>query len=431
NRADVVGLSGLITPSLDEMVQVAQEFEHGGLTMPLLIGGATTSARHTAVKIAPKYSGAVVHVTDASRAAGVVEKLLNPTSREEFAKANRESQARDVENFRRRQETRLVPYATACETRWTTDWATTTIDVPEFLGVKRLEHVPLATLVPFIDWSPFFMSWELKGKYPAILSDPVVGEEATRLFADARRLLDSIVQEGSLEAKAVYGFFAAGSVGDDIALFADESRTAEIGRVHTLRQQWERKGQESFHALADFVAPLDSGRRDYLGMFACTAGHGCESLCNRFDRDHDDYSSILVKALADRLAEACAEWLHAEARKAWGYGRSEGLSPADLVEEKYRGIRPAPGYPACPDHTEKQSIFRWLDAGHAAGMSLTESFAMVPAASVSGLYFGHPESRYFAVDRITRDQVESYAARKGITVTEAERWLSPNLGYDP
>jgi 5-methyltetrahydrofolate--homocysteine methyltransferase len=429
-QVDIVGLSGLITPSLDEMVQVAQEFEHEGLKLPLLIGGATTSARHTAVKIAPKYTGDVVHVTDASRAAGVVEKLLNPNSRTAFAQANRDAQKRDVENFKQRQQTKLVPYETACAKRWTTEWATTTIDTPEFTGVRQLDSVPLSDLVPYIDWSPFFMSWELKGKYPSIFADPVVGTEAKKLFDDAQGLLEQMVRDESLVARGVYGFFPANSVGDDIVLFTDDTRSAELGRVHTLRQQWERKGQDAFHALADFVAPLESGRKDYLGAFACTAGHGCDELARRYDREHDDYSSILVKALADRLAEAFAEWLHAKVRREWGYGRHESLSTDDLIEEKYRGIRPAPGYPACPDHTEKESIFRWLDVGNAAGMSLTESFAMFPAASVSGLYFGHPDSRYFAVDRITRDQVESYAARKGMAVSEVERWLSPNLGYD-
>jgi 5-methyltetrahydrofolate--homocysteine methyltransferase len=430
HQADIVGLSGLITPSLDEMVQVAQEFEHAKLKMPLLIGGATTSARHTAVKIAPKYSGAVVHVNDASRAAGVVEKLLSSTAREEFVRSTREAQARDVENFKRRQETKLVSYATACANRWTTDWATAPIDVPEFLGVRTLEQVPLAELVPFIDWTPFFMSWELKGRYPAIFDDAVVGEEARKLHRDATEMLDRIIRDGSLQAKAVYGFFPANSTGDDIALYADESRAAEFGRVHTLRQQWERKGQDVFHALADFVAPVESGRKDYLGAFAVTTGHGCDELCRKYDAEHDDYSSIMVKAIADRLAEACAEWLHARVRREWGYGRAERLTNDQLIDEQYRGIRPAPGYPACPDHTEKQAIFAWLGAEEGAGMRLTESFAMMPAASVSGLYFAHPESRYFAVDRITRDQVEAYAARKGMAVSEVERWLAPNLGYD-
>jgi 5-methyltetrahydrofolate--homocysteine methyltransferase len=430
HEADVVGLSGLITPSLEEMVQVAREFEHAKLSMPILIGGATTSARHTAVKIAPCYSQDVIHVPDASRAAGVVEKLLNPNSRAEYSRANRVAQARDVENFKNRQTTKLVPYATACEKAWTTDWAAAEIARPEFLGTRVLENVPLSELIPFIDWSPFFMSWELKGKYPAIFTDPVVGEEATKLHRDAVAMLDEVSREGTLAAKGVYGFFAANSEGDDIVLFTDEMRETELGRVHTLRQQWERKGQDVFHALADFVAPLASGRPDYIGAFACTTGHGCEELCRRYDADHDDYSSILAKAVADRLAEAFAEWLHAKVRREWGYGLEESLSTDDLIEERYRGIRPAPGYPACPDHTEKRALFALLDAERAAGMTLTESCAMMPAASVSGLYFAHPESRYFAVDRITREQVESYAARKGMPVVEVERWLAPNLGYD-
>jgi 5-methyltetrahydrofolate--homocysteine methyltransferase len=431
HNVDVVGLSGLITPSLDEMVHVAEEFEHEKLRTPILIGGATTSARHTAVRIAPRYSGDVVHVLDASRAAGVVEKLINVATREEFAKNNREEQRRDVENFKRRQQTTLVPYEVARAKRWTTDWATAAIDTPEFLGLRRLENVPLGELIPFIDWSPFFMAWELRGKYPAIFEDPVVGTEARKLHADALTMLDRIVAEHSLTAKGVYGFFPANADGDDIVLFTDDTRTREVGRVHTLRQQWERKGQDVFHALADFVAPLESGRKDYIGAFAVTTGHGCEELCRRYDREHDDYSSILAKALADRLAEAFAEWLHRKVRCEWGYGRNEGLGPDDLIEERYRGIRPAPGYPACPDHTEKRALFEWLGAETAAGMTLTESCAMFPAASVSGLYFAHPESRYFAVDRITRDQVEAYAARKGMPVAEIERWLAPNLGYDP
>ncbi|MFM8536561.1 MAG: methionine synthase [Planctomycetaceae bacterium] len=430
HEVDVVGLSGLITPSLEEMVQVAQEFDHAKLAMPILIGGATTSARHTAVKIAPKYAHDVVHVSDASRAAGVVERLLNPASREDFSRANSAAQARDVEHFKARQTTKLVPYAQACAKRWTTDWSAAPIETPEFLGTRVLDRVPLTQLIPFIDWSPFFLSWELRGKFPAILQDAVVGEEARKLHGDAVAMLDRIVRDDALVARGVYGFFAANSEGDDIVLFADEGRTAEIGRFHTLRQQWERRGQDVFHALADFVAPRESGRADYIGAFACTAGHGCDELCRMYDRDHDDYSSILAKALADRLAEAFAEWLHAKVRREWGFGRQEKLPPEELVDEQYRGLRPAPGYPACPDHTEKRSLFTWLDAGNAAGMTLTESCAMLPAASVSGLYFAHPESRYFAVDRITREQVESYAGRKGMPVSEVERWLAPNLGYD-
>ena len=430
-NVDVVGLSGLITPSLEEMVHVAEEFEREKLQIPILIGGATTSARHTAVKIAPKYSGDIVHVLDASRAAGVVEKLINPDMREAFVRANREEQQKAVEAFSRRQQTNLVPYAVACEKKWSVDWATTPIDTPEFLGLRPLGEVPLESLVPYIDWSPFFMAWELKGKYPAIFEDAVVGEEAKKLFDDAQRMLDEIVSHKSLTARGVYGFFPANASGDDIVLFTDDNRTAEVGRIHTLRQQWERRGQDTFCALADFVAPLESGRKDYIGGFAVTAGHGCEDLCRRYDATHDDYSSILAKALADRLAEAFAEWLHERVRREWGYGSDESLSSDDLIEERYRGIRPAPGYPACPDHTEKRALFDWLEARHHAGMDLTESCAMTPAASVSGLYLAHPESRYFAVDRITREQVEAYASRKGMSVPEVEKWLAPNLGYEP
>jgi 5-methyltetrahydrofolate--homocysteine methyltransferase len=275
------------------------------------------------------------------------------------------------------------------------------------------------------------MAWELKGKYPGIFDDAIVGSEAKKLFNDAQRLLDEIVLKQKLEARGVYGFFPANSDGDDIILFDDESRKNELGRVCTLRQQWERRGQDTFYALADFIAPVSSRREDYLGAFACTTGHGCEELAEKFDKDHDDYNSIMVKALADRLAEAFAEWLHQRARQEWGFGKQEKLSTDELISEKYRGIRPAPGYPACPDHTEKPGLFRLLDAKNVAGMNLTESFAMTPAASVCGLYFGHPESRYFAVDRITREQVESYAARKGMSEPDIERWLAPNLGYDP
>jgi 5-methyltetrahydrofolate--homocysteine methyltransferase len=314
--------------------------------------------------------------------------------------------------------------------RFQTDWSTVRIDTPAFIGTRVLEDFPLERLVPYIDWSPFFMAWELKGKYPKILTDPAVGEEAQKLFDDARKLLDEMIARRSLHAGGVYGFWPAQSDGDDLVVYADETRSQELARFHTLRQQWERKGQKAFHALADFVAPRESGRRDYLGAFAVTAGIGAAELAAHFEADHDDYNSILVKALADRLAEAFAEVLHKTARDDWGYGREEQLSTEDLIDEKYRGIRPAPGYPACPDHTEKQILFELLDARR-AGIQLTESFAMTPAASVSGLYFGHPESRYFAVDRIARDQVEDYARRKGIPIAEVERWLAPNLGYDP
>ncbi len=428
---DMIGLSGLITPSLDEMAHVAKEMQRQGFTVPLLIGGATTSAKHTAVKIAQHYSGPVLHVKDASRSVGVVDRLNRPETRGEVDRENREAQEKERVAFARKVQRKLVPYAEALRRRYAPDWATTPIATPDSLGPKILADVPLADLVPFIDWSPFFMAWELKGKYPAILKDPVVGTVATELYADARALLDRIIAENLFRARAVHGFFPANSDGDDIIIYTDESRTAERTRIHALRQQWEREGQKDFRSLADYVAPAESGRADYLGAFALTTGHGADELARRFELDGDDPSAILTKALADRLAEAFAEKLHQQARRDWGYGVAEQLSPADLIEERYQGIRPAPGYPACPDHTEKRTIWDLLGAEAATGIWLTESLAMHPAASVSGLYFAHPGARYFAVDLLTKDQVEPYAARKQMPVAEVERWLSPNLGYEP
>ncbi|HEX4132393.1 MAG TPA: methionine synthase [Pirellulales bacterium] len=429
--AHIIGLSGLITPSLDEMVHVAREMQRLGLRVPLLIGGATTSAKHTAVKIAPRYNHSTVHVLDASRSVRVVEQLLNPKSKEDFDARNRHEQTKLAESHRARQETNLVSYAAACAARFETDWGTVRIDRPSFLGLRTINDYPLEELAEYIDWSPFFMTWELRGKYPTILQDEIVGEAASKLFVDATRLLEGIVRGKLLHARAVYGFWPAASDGDDVVLYTDESRRQELTRFHTLRQQWERRGQRAFYALADFVAPVDSGRADYLGAFAVTTGIGVDEMVKTFEADHDDYNAIMVKALADRLAEAFAEALHRQARHDWGFGHGEDLSNEQLIDEQYRGIRPAHGYPACPDHTEKRILFDLLDAENNAGLSLTETFAMLPAASVSGLYFGHPQARYFAVDRITRDQVESYAARKGMTIAEVERWLSPNLGYDP
>ncbi len=430
HSVDMIGLSGLITPSLDEMVHVAREMEREKFTLPLLIGGATTSAKHTAVKIAGHYSGPVVHVKDASRSVGVVDRLNRPEARPELDRENREMQDRERTAFARKVQRKLVPYEEALRRRYAPDWSTATIDRPAFLGPKAVE-VPLGELIPYIDWSPFFMAWELKGKYPAILKDPVVGKVATELFDDAQALLDRIVREQLLTARGVYGFFPANSDGDDIILYTDESRTAERGRIPALRQQWEREGQKDFRSLADYIAPAGSGRPDYLGAFAVTTGQGADELAARFEADHDDPGAILTKALADRLAEAFAEMLHQRARRDWGYGRDEALSTHDLIEEKYRGIRPAPGYPACPDHTAKLAIADLLDVEKSTGIWLTESLAMHPAASVSGLYFAHPGARYFAVDLITRDQVEHYAARQGRSLAEVERWLSPNLAYDP
>ena len=426
---DVIGLSGLITPSLDEMTHVAREMQRRGLTIPLLIGGATTSAKHTAVKIAPQYQQPVVHVLDASRSVGVVERLLNPDSRPQIEAENKELQRQLALSYAQRQQT-LVPLAEARAKRFATDWQTVRIDKPAFTGVKVLRDIPLDSIVPYIDWSPFFQTWELKGKYPRIFQDATVGKEAKKLFDEAQELLRQIIANKQLTAHAVYGFWPAASDGDDIVLYTDESRQKELTRFHTLRQQWQRVGQECYRALADYVAPVGRGREDYLGAFAVTAGLGCDELAAKYQKQYDDYNSIMTKALADRLAEALAEKLHEQARADWGYGSIGEHSNDQLIEENYRGIRPAPGYPSQPDHTEKRTLFDLLQAEANAGVKLTESFAMWPAASVSGLYFGHPEARYFALDRITKEQVEDYARRKGLPLAEAERWLQPHLGYE-
>jgi 5-methyltetrahydrofolate--homocysteine methyltransferase len=428
--ADMIGLSGLITPSLDEMVHVAREMEREGFQVPLLIGGATTSAKHTAVKIAPAYHETVIHVKDASRSVGVVDRLTRPEQRTELDRHNRAAQQKEREAFSRRKQRKLVSYAEAVERRLKLDWTGAEIPRPAFTGRRMLRDFPVSELVPYIDWSPFFMAWELKGKYPTILSDAKVGQEASKLFADAQQLLREIVDRKLLTAHAVYGFYPANGEGDDIVLYTDEGRSAELVRFHGLRQQWEREGQTCFRSLADYVAPRTTGLADYLGAFAVTAGHGSDELVRRFESQHDDYSAIMTKALADRLAEAFAESLHERARRDWHYGKDERLTKEDLIEERYRGIRPAPGYPAQPDHTEKATIWSLLDVERETGIRLTESYAMWPAASVSGLYFSHPQASYFAVDLINRDQVESYAARKQMSVAEVERWLAPNLAYE-
>ncbi|MGN6546706.1 MAG: methionine synthase [Aureliella sp.] len=429
HNVDIIGLSGLITPSLDEMVHVAREMERQGMTTPLLIGGATTSAKHTAVRIAPAYKNGVVHVLDASRSVGVVEQLCNPEAKPGLLKSNRELQAELTASYQARQ-IKLVPYTTALEKRFKTDWQTVRIDKPRQLGIQVLKDFPLRDLLKFIDWSPYFQAWELRGKYPKIFEDPTVGPQAKELFDHAHALLLDMIDKKRLQANAVYGFWPAASVGDDVILFTDETRSEELTRFHFLRQQWERQGQKDFRSLADYIAPLDSGREDYMGAFVVTAGHGADEYAMEFVKKLDDYNSISVKALADRLAEAFAECLHARARVDWGYGNEEQLTNEDLIAEKYRGIRPAPGYPACPDHTEKRILFNLLNAEENTGVKLTDSCAMWPAASVSGFYFAHPQSRYFAVDRITKDQVESYAQRKGMPIAEVERWLAPNIGYE-
>ena len=430
-KADIIGLSGLITPSLDEMVHVAAEMDRRGLAVPLLIGGATTSKRHTAVKIAPSYKHETIHVVDASRAVPVVGALINAEARQALREKNRLEQQEIRTQFENRIGTQLLTYEEARRRRLITQWDKAPIPVPEFIGSRALRDFPLSELVPFIDWSPFFHTWEMRGRYPDLLKDPVRGPAAQELFDNAQELLSEIVDRKLFSAHAIYGFYPANSEGDDIVLYTDATRKQELERLHTLRQQKESQRGKPQLALADFIAPRDSGVIDYIGAFAVTAGHGTQELVERFEKDHDQYNSIMAKALADRLAEAFAEYLHKRARCEWGFGKDEQLKTQDLVAEKYRGIRPAPGYPAQPDHTEKPIIFDLLKVSDVTGIALTESFAMYPAASVCGLYFAHPESRYFAVSSIGKDQVESYAARKGMKVPEVERWLAPILGYEP
>ncbi len=428
-KADIIGLSGLITPSLDEMAFVAREMERRGFTLPLLIGGATTSKQHTAVKIAQEYSGPVVHVLDASRAVDVVSNLLGE-NRTGFDAANRVAQAEIRESYANRRQKPLLSYEQALANRLKTDWDDHVIASPWFLGRRYLDDVPLEDLAKYIDWTFFFSAWELKGRFPGILDHPQYGPAARELYENAQALLKRIIDEKLLTARGVYGFWPANTVGDDIIVYTDDTRHHELTRLPMLRQQEVIADGRPNRSLADFIAPRDTGVPDYLGMFAVTTGHGADALVSRFEQDHDDYNAIMVKALADRLAEAFAEYLHAQARKDWGYGAGEKLSKEDLIGEKYRGIRPAYGYPACPDHTEKRKLFEVLDAAR-QGLVLTESFAMLPAAAVSGLYFSHPQAKYFNVGRIGPDQVESYAKRKGMSIEEAERWLAPNLSYDP
>ncbi len=432
HQADIIGLSGLITPSLDEMVHVAKTMTEQGFARPLLIGGATTSKLHTAVKIAPAYSGITVHVLDASRAVGVIGALTSDEQRAAFAATNQsEQEALRAEHQAKLDRQRLLSLAEARARRPQLRFDAATVAAPEQLGILTLDDVTLEALIPYIDWSPFFHTWELRGRYPRIFDDPAMGERARELFDDAQRLLERIVAEKRLQPRGVFGLFPANAAGDDLELYADESRTEVLTVFHTLRQQVERSDGKPNFALADFVAPKGTGVADYVGGFAVTAGLGLDELCAEFEVEHDDYSSIMAKALADRLAEAFAELAHKRVRDLWGYGRAESLTREDLIRERYRGIRPAPGYPASPDHTEKRTLFALLGAEENAGVRLTESCAMWPASSVSGLYFAHPDAHYFAVGRLGRDQVEDYAARKGWSVAEAERWLRPNLGYEP
>ncbi len=427
---DVIGLSGLITPSLDEMVHVAAEMQRQGFEQPLLIGGATTSTQHTAVKIAPQYASPTVHVTDASRVIGVMSNLLDPERLEKFDAKNRSSQERLRVAHGSRERRPLIPYTDACTRRFQIDWNAENVAVPEFTGRRRIDDVALAEIARYIDWTFFFTAWELKGRFPKILESARYGAAARELFEDGRSLLGKIIEGDLLTARAVYGFWPANSDGDDIVLYADPAQETERARFPMLRQQRVQTEKAPCFSLADFVAPRQSGIVDYVGAFALTTGLGAEELAARYERDHDDYHAIMVKALADRLAEAYAELLHERVRREWGYGADEDLGLEDLIAEKYRGIRPALGYPACPDHSDKIQLFDLLGARE-IGLELTQSFAMLPAASVSGLYLAHPRSRYFSVGRIGRDQVEDYAKRKGLRVPEIERWLSSNLAYTP
>jgi 5-methyltetrahydrofolate--homocysteine methyltransferase len=427
-NADLIGLSGLITPSLDEMVHVAREMERQGFRLPLLIGGATTSRAHTAIKIAPHYSQPVVHVLDASRAVPVTTSLLSEDGKSAFI-AEHCAAYEALRQAHAAPRPKLLSLDQARSRRTPIDWRAEDIPQPAFTGLRVLEDFPLAELRPFIDWTPFFHTWGLKGVYPRILSEGEQGKEATKLFADAQVLLDTIIAQKKITARGVYGFFPANAVCDDVKLYTDESRATVLERLHFLRQQ--NDGSQPCRSLADFIAPQKTGLPDHIGAFAVTTGHGLKALCDSFRDANDDYSAILAEALADRLAEAFAECLHKRVRDEWGYGRAESLSIDEIIHEKYRGIRPAPGYPACPDHTEKAQLWRLLNAEANTGMKITESYAMWPGSSVSGLYFAHPEVRYFTLGKIDRDQIADYAQRKGMTVAEAERWLSPNLNYDP
>jgi len=429
-KADMIGLSGLITPSLDEMVHVAREMERQGFKLPLLIGGATTSRAHTAVKISPQYSEPVVHVLDASRAVPVTTSLLSEDGKTEFVAQHRaEYEAVRKSHAAPRQQ--VVSLEVARSRRTPIRWRKEDLAVPEFTGVRVLDDFPLSTLREFIDWTPFFHTWGLKGVYPRILEEGDRGVQAKQLFAEGNALLNRMIEKKSITARGVYGFFPANAVSDDVELYTDCKRQNVLKRFHFLRQQANREGNELCRSLSDFIAPKETGLADYMGAFAVTSGIGLKELCDRFRAENDDYNAIMAEAIADRLAEAFAECLHKCVRDEWGYGRDEGLGNADLIREKYRGIRPAAGYPACPDHTEKGPLWQLLDVQKNTGMLITESFAMWPGSSVSGLYFAHPEARYFSLGKIDRDQVDDYRKRKGISIAEVERWLGPNLNYDP
>jgi 5-methyltetrahydrofolate--homocysteine methyltransferase len=432
HRVDIIGLSGLITPSLDEMVHVAREMKRGGFDIPLLIGGATTSRAHTAVKIAPEYPGAVVHVLDASRVVGVASDLLSEERKDAYrAEVEQQHTRLREEHAGKKAKGDLLPLEVARGNALPIDWAKADLAVPGETGVLTYDEIPLAELVEYFDWSPFFAAWEMRGRYPGLLSDPEIGTQAAELHNDALKVLEKIVAEKRFRVRGVCGFWPANRVGDDVELYADEQRTSVIGHFRMLRQQNKKPEGQPNYSLADFIAPRDCGRIDHIGGFAVTAGPEVGEYAESFEKNHDDYTALLVKALGDRFAEAAAEWLHKQARDLWGFGLTENLTKEEFIREKYRGIRPAAGYPAGPDHTEKWELFRLLDATKHTGITLTESLAMNPASSVSGLYFAAPESRYFAVGKLGRDQIEDYAKRKGMPVVEVEKWLGPYLQYDP
>ena len=431
HAVDIIGLSGLITPSLDEMVTIATEMQRQNFQVPLMIGGATTSKAHTSVKIEPCYNNDItVYVPDASRAVGIASQLLSDTDKPKLGLALREEyETIRVRNANRRAKSDRLTLSEARARKSNLDWSEYQPPEPTFLGTQVIQHIPISTLTEYIDWTPFFITWELAGKYPEILDDPIVGEAATDLFSDAQAMLENLINSDALRAAAVIGFWPANSDGDDIVIFHDPERKKERTRLHQLRQQTDKPNGKANLCLADYIAP-SLGPKDYLGGFAVTAGIGLDALVGKYQAEQDDYNAILVKAIADRLAEAAAEFLHAEVRQHyWGYAVHEKLSAQDLIKERYQGIRPAPGYPACPDHTEKSTLFELLDAESAVGINLTETFAMDPAASVSGLYFSHPESSYFGLGKISQDQLQDYATRKSWTMDVAERWLRPNLGY--
>ena len=432
HKVDIIGLSGLITPSLDEMVHVAREMKRANFDLPLLIGGATTSPAHTAVKIAGEYQHPVIHVLDASRVVGVAAELLSEDRREAYhlqVEANHKRLREEHAGKRAKGE--LLPLEIARENVTPIDWAKADLAVPEQTGVLTFDEIPLAELVEYFDWSPFFAAWEMRGRYPGLLSDPEIGEQATELHQDALKVLETIVKEKRFRVRGVCALWPANRVGDDVELYADTQRSSVIGKFHMLRQQNKKPSGQPNYSLADFIAPRESGRIDTIGGFAVTAGPEVGEYADSFQNNHDDYTSLLVKAIGDRFAEAAAEWLHKQCRDLWGFGKTENLTKEEFIREKYRGIRPAAGYPAGPDHTEKWELFRLLDATKHTGITLTESLAMNPASSVSGLYFAAPESRYFAVGKIDRDQIEDYAKRKGMPVAEVEKWLGPYLQYDP